>query len=159
MAGADALMAHRVRVMRLYRHSLKQMMSWAIQRSLIYEEFKNIRAQFEKNMNVVSTAKEGLSEGKPRGGGSAPWLPFVLAFFRLVSRNERLRARPGCLLASRFRAGRNAHVAPFPSSLLTPFSSLSLSLSLVRLVFVHLWFTRPERPADLGRSRAPGGGG
>ena len=61
-------MAHKFRVMRLYRHSLKQMMSWAIQRSLIYEEFKNIRAQFEKNMNVVSTAKEGLSEGKPRRG-------------------------------------------------------------------------------------------
>jgi len=52
MAGADALLAHRVRVMRLYRHSLKQMMSWAIQKSLIYEEFKNIRSQFEANKNV-----------------------------------------------------------------------------------------------------------
>ena len=55
MAGADALMGHRVRVMRLYRHSLKQMMSWPIQKSLIYEEFKNIRSQFEANKNVVST--------------------------------------------------------------------------------------------------------
>ncbi|QDZ19937.1 subunit 9 of NADH:ubiquinone oxidoreductase [Chloropicon primus] len=52
MAGTEALLAHRVRVMRLYRHSLKQMMSWAIQRSLIYEEFKNIRSQFEANANV-----------------------------------------------------------------------------------------------------------
>ena len=46
MVGSEALLAHKVRVMRLYRHSLKQMMSWAIQRSLIYEEFKNIRSQF-----------------------------------------------------------------------------------------------------------------
>ncbi|WZN58903.1 subunit 9 of NADH:ubiquinone oxidoreductase [Chloropicon roscoffensis] len=52
MAGSEALLAHRTRVMRLYRNSLKQMMSWAIQRSLIYEEFKNIRSQFEANMNV-----------------------------------------------------------------------------------------------------------
>ena len=67
MAGADALLAHRVRVMRLYRHSLKQMMSWAIQKSLIYEEFKNIRSQFEANKNVVSTPS-ALTEP----GGAAP---------------------------------------------------------------------------------------
>ena len=48
------MLAHRVRVMRLYRHSLKQMASWAVQKSLIFEEFANIRNQFEANRNVVS---------------------------------------------------------------------------------------------------------
>ena len=51
---SEAFLAHRTRVMRLYRHSLKQMMSWAVQKSLIYEEFANIRSQFEANKNVVS---------------------------------------------------------------------------------------------------------
>ena len=70
MAGSEALLAHRTRVMRLYRHSLKQMMSWAIQRSLIYEEFKNIRSQFEANMNVVSrTLRRDTPERPAKSGG------------------------------------------------------------------------------------------
>mmetsp|Transcript_12684 Transcript_12684/g.32859 ORF Transcript_12684/g.32859 Transcript_12684/m.32859 type:complete len:95 (+) Transcript_12684:141-425(+) len=58
---SEAVIAHRVRVMRLYRHSLKQMASWAVQRSLFYVEAEKIRSQFEANKNVV------------RGGGSFPF--------------------------------------------------------------------------------------
>ena len=64
------MLAHRTRVMRLYRNSLKQMMSWAIQRSLIYEEFKNIRSQFEANVNVVSrTLRRDTPERLAESGG------------------------------------------------------------------------------------------
>lgn len=70
MAGSEAFLAHRTRVMRLYRHSLKQMMSWAIQRSLIYEEFKKIRSQLEANMNVVSrTLRRDTPERPAKSGG------------------------------------------------------------------------------------------
>ena len=60
--ASEAFLAHKTRVIRLYRHSLKQMMSWAVQRTLIYEEMANIRSQFEANKNVVcilSTRREG----------------------------------------------------------------------------------------------------
>ena len=63
--ASEALLAHKTRVIRLYRHSLKQMMSWAVQRTLIYEEMANIRSQFEANKNVVcilSTRREGRTK-------------------------------------------------------------------------------------------------
>ena len=102
MAGADALLAHRVRVMRLYRHSLKQMMSWAIQKSLIYEEFKNIRSQFEANKNVVSTPS-ALTEP----GGAAPEAnPAFLGSTSLARSNTLADGTRSCLRFHSRRAAR-----------------------------------------------------
>lgn len=54
----EALLAHKFRVMRLYRHHLKNMMSWEIHREAkIFEQFEAIRAEFEKNRNVPTIAE------------------------------------------------------------------------------------------------------
>ena len=61
----EALLAHKFRVMRLYRHHLKNMMSWEIHREAkIFEQFEAIRAEFEKNRNVVSAINR--SDDAPR---------------------------------------------------------------------------------------------
>ena len=44
-------LTHTQKVQRLYRHSLKCMMSWAIDRHVINEEATKIRARFEANRN------------------------------------------------------------------------------------------------------------
>merc|ERR1712224_510190 len=63
----EALLAHKFRVMRLYRHHLKNMMSWEIHREAkIFEQFEAIRAEFEKNRNVptIAEAKQLVKPGK-----------------------------------------------------------------------------------------------
>eukprot|EP00946_MAST-07B_sp_MAST-7B-sp1_P005004 g5004.t1 len=53
MRPAGEVLTHTQVVTRLYRHSLKCMMSWAIQRDIINEEAALIRARFEANANVA----------------------------------------------------------------------------------------------------------
>merc|ERR1712188_147949 len=59
--ATEVLAVHRVKVMRLYRQALKTMMSWAVQRELIYQKMGEIRAEFEANKDVPTIAEaEGL---------------------------------------------------------------------------------------------------
>ena len=53
MRPAAPLLTHQQTVTRLYRASLKCMMSWAIQRDIINEEAFNIRQRFEANRDVA----------------------------------------------------------------------------------------------------------
>jgi|TARA_B110000091_G_C13338211_1_gene279155 hypothetical protein len=46
-------LTHQQTVTRLYRHSLKCMMSWAIMKEIINEEAAVIRARFEANRDVA----------------------------------------------------------------------------------------------------------
>ena len=46
-------LTHTQKVQRLYRHSLKCMMSWAIDRQVINEEATIIRARFEANRHLA----------------------------------------------------------------------------------------------------------
>jgi NADH dehydrogenase (ubiquinone) 1 beta subcomplex subunit 9 len=62
-------LTHKQTVTRLYRHSLKCMMSWAIDRDLIYDEADKIRAQFDalKSHDPSSGAvKRAIREGNER---------------------------------------------------------------------------------------------
>ena len=53
MRPAAPLLTHQQTVTRLYRSSLKCMMSWAIQRDIINEEAFTIRQRFEANRAVA----------------------------------------------------------------------------------------------------------
>ena len=53
MRPAGEALSHTQVVTRLYRHSLKCMMSWAIQRDIINEEVARIRSRFEANAAVA----------------------------------------------------------------------------------------------------------
>ena len=60
-------LSHRQAVTRLYRHSLKLMMSWAIDRDLINEEAEKIRSRFDlfQTYDPSSGAvKRALREGQ-----------------------------------------------------------------------------------------------
>eukprot|EP00698_Gefionella_okellyi_P011719 TRINITY_DN310_c0_g2_i1.p2 TRINITY_DN310_c0_g2~~TRINITY_DN310_c0_g2_i1.p2 ORF type:complete len:112 (-),score=9.98 TRINITY_DN310_c0_g2_i1:145-480(-) len=46
--------AHRLRVMRLYRNSLRNALNWCIDRTLFYEQARELRGRFQANMNVAS---------------------------------------------------------------------------------------------------------
>ncbi|KAK9842284.1 hypothetical protein WJX81_004547 [Elliptochloris bilobata] len=48
---------HKLRVMHLYRHSLKHLMSWAIRRDVFASEAEKVRAEIEKHRNVDDTYK------------------------------------------------------------------------------------------------------
>jgi len=43
------------RIMHLYRHSLKAISSWAVQREIFYEEVDRVRAEFYKHKDVVES--------------------------------------------------------------------------------------------------------
>ena len=58
-------LTHTQKVTRLYRHSLKAMMSWAIDRQIINEEATKIRARFDANTGAGSAAaRRILREGE-----------------------------------------------------------------------------------------------
>jgi NADH dehydrogenase (ubiquinone) 1 beta subcomplex subunit 9 len=80
---SEAILAHRVRVMRLYRHSLKQMASWAVQKSLIFEEFVNIRNQFEANRDVptLGEATRLVEAGEKYLADKAHPDPYIVPYF------------------------------------------------------------------------------
>uniref|UniRef100_A0A7S3E1U9 NADH dehydrogenase [ubiquinone] 1 beta subcomplex subunit 9 n=1 Tax=Chloropicon laureae TaxID=464258 RepID=A0A7S3E1U9_9CHLO len=80
---SEAVIAHRVRVMRLYRHSLKQMASWAVQRSLFYVEAEKIRSQFEANKNVptLGEAERLVEAGEKQLQDTAHPDPYIVPYF------------------------------------------------------------------------------
>jgi len=45
--------AHSLRVMKLYRHSLKNLMNWAVHRELFIERGFELRAQFDANKGIT----------------------------------------------------------------------------------------------------------
>ena len=45
--------AHSLRVMKLYRHSLKNLMNWAVHRDLFIERGFELRAQFDANKGIT----------------------------------------------------------------------------------------------------------
>ncbi|KAK9829644.1 hypothetical protein WJX72_007056 [[Myrmecia] bisecta] len=42
-----------IRTVRLYRHTLKTILSWAVDRELWFSEVERVRAEFYKNSNVT----------------------------------------------------------------------------------------------------------
>merc|ERR1712144_159687 len=81
--ASEAFLAHKTRVIRLYRHSLKQMMSWAVQRTLIYEEMANIRSQFEANKNVatLAEAEQLVESGEKYLASKAHPDPYIVPYY------------------------------------------------------------------------------
>mmetsp|Transcript_10361 Transcript_10361/g.19482 ORF Transcript_10361/g.19482 Transcript_10361/m.19482 type:complete len:117 (+) Transcript_10361:52-402(+) len=81
--ASEAFLAHKTRVIRLYRHSLKQMMSWAVQRTLIYEEMVNIRSQFEANKNVatLAEAEQLVESGEKYLASKAHPDPYIVPYY------------------------------------------------------------------------------
>ena len=64
---ASPILTHSQEVTRLYRHSLKLLMSWGIDSDLIAEEAEKIRGDFEKNKNLQlnsGATKRLIREGR-----------------------------------------------------------------------------------------------
>mmetsp|Transcript_13286 Transcript_13286/g.33336 ORF Transcript_13286/g.33336 Transcript_13286/m.33336 type:complete len:112 (+) Transcript_13286:37-372(+) len=81
--ATEALVAHRTQVMRLYRHSLKAMMSWAVQREFIYEKGREIRSEFEANRNLptIAEAQRLVEAGQERLRENAHPDPYIVPYY------------------------------------------------------------------------------
>jgi hypothetical protein len=55
-------MAHRQRIMHLYRHALKTCLDWTGDRQQWYMRARAIRAEFEANRNLVGLQSRSLSD-------------------------------------------------------------------------------------------------
>ncbi|CAK0782715.1 hypothetical protein CVIRNUC_005910 [Coccomyxa viridis] len=55
--SARALQTQQVK--RLYRHSLKNLLSWAIRRDIFFEEADQLRGEFEKHKDVSDVGQIG----------------------------------------------------------------------------------------------------
>jgi NADH dehydrogenase (ubiquinone) 1 beta subcomplex subunit 9 len=85
-------LTHTQKVQRLYRHSLKCMMSWAIQREIINEEAYKLRARFEQHRNLAPgspavnklcrEAEEELFSYTHPDQYVLPWMPGGSMFMR-----------------------------------------------------------------------------
>ena len=85
-------LTHTQKVQRLYRHSLKCMMSWAIDRQVINEEATIIRARFEANRHLAPDspqvnklcreAEEELEAHTHPDQYVLPWMPGGSMFMR-----------------------------------------------------------------------------
>ncbi|KAK9904139.1 hypothetical protein WJX75_005303 [Coccomyxa subellipsoidea] len=60
--------AQRERVLHLYRHGLKNLLSWAIRRDLFAQEAARLRAEFDLNKDVDNVAQAGrlLEKGEAK---------------------------------------------------------------------------------------------
>ena len=85
-------LTHTQKVQRLYRHSLKLMMSWAIQRDIINAEAYKIRARFEQHRDLAPDspqavklcreAQEELEAHTHPDQYVLPWMPGGSMFMR-----------------------------------------------------------------------------
>jgi NADH dehydrogenase (ubiquinone) 1 beta subcomplex subunit 9 len=53
-------LTHNQQVARLYRHSLRLLLSWCIDREIFNQEASSIRSQFDSNRNVSPAAAQRL---------------------------------------------------------------------------------------------------
>jgi len=72
MSAVQAL-AHRARVMDLYRNSLRTCLSWAVDREVFFAEAEKIRTRFDENKNIsdFAVALDKVKKGEAELAGYA----------------------------------------------------------------------------------------
>ncbi|GMI51254.1 hypothetical protein ScalyP_jg5905 [Parmales sp. scaly parma] len=90
MRQQPVTLSHRVTVVRLYRHSLKLLGSWAVDRGIFCDEADKIRAEFETNrdctpatsLRLMREAEAKLSEYAHPDRYCDPYMPGGSKFMR-----------------------------------------------------------------------------
>lgn len=83
MASPATQLAHKTRVMHLYRSSLKSILSWAVQRDVWYDEVARVRDEFEKHRNVANPVEAArlVERGEAKLAEYAHPDPYIVPYY------------------------------------------------------------------------------